>query len=77
MSCNNNHFSTDFFEEHLEFIKLDQKDTVQIHQLKRQHVIERHDHREKSVTSYVAEPCYQIALCKKKCKKVLTGGESI
>lgn len=38
---------TNILKEHLEFIKIDQKDTIQIHQLKRQPIIDRQDCPEK------------------------------
>lgn len=65
------------FEEHLEFVKIDQKR----HNPDSSAEKER-DHRKtwsswQVITSYNTEPFCQIALCKNKCNKVLTGGESI
>lgn len=61
---------TNIFEEHSEFIKIDQKDTIQTHQLKRQPMMDRQtDMSWQLVRSYNAEPSCQIALGKRKCKK--------
>lgn len=38
---------TNIFEEHLEFIKIDQEDIIQLHQLKRQPLIDRHERSDK------------------------------
>lgn len=62
----------DIFKEHLAFIKIDQKDTIQIHQLERQHITDRQVCPDK-LRPHNAEPSCQTSgknKCKKKCSQV-------
>lgn len=68
---------TNFFEEHLEFIKTDQKRHDPDSSTEKATYYRKTWPSWQVITSYNAEPFCQIALCKKKCNKVLTGGESI